>query len=572
MAFDGLVTRAVVENCKNTIESGRISKIYQPTDTDIVLQIRAGGENKRLLISASPTFPRIHLTNEAYSNPVEPPMFCMLLRKYCEGAIIDRISQVGMERIIHFDMKVRDELGDWKTRRIVVEIMGRHSNILLLDVERNLILDGIQHVTPAMSKHRVVLPGRPYISPPEQGKKDPLTATKAQFIGSFDYNAGKLDKQIVDQFSGISPLVAREIVFRAGMGTRDELWDSFHTMMADIQEGRFHPQIVKQGDKAYFSVVDLGHLQGEKVEFESVHVCLEAFFERKAERDAVRQKAHDLIRFVTNEWEKNEKKIIKLQETRKEAEEADQFKLFGELLTAYMHELKKGDSVAKVLNYYDEDGEIIEIPLDPLKSPVDNAQAYYRKYNKARNSLHVIDEQIELARKELAYFEGLIQQLSDASMHDIAEIREELVEEGYLRFRGKRDNRKKKAEKPLLEKYLSSEGIEILVGKNNKQNEYLTNRLAHPMETWLHTKDIPGSHVVIRAREFSEQTLLEAAAIAAFFSKARGSNQIPVDYTLIKHVRKPSGSKPGYVIYDHQKTLYVTSDEAIIRQLKSRSK
>ena len=572
MAFDGLVTRAVVDDLKKTIESGRISKIYQPTDTDIVLQIRAGGENKRLLISASPTFPRIHLTSEAYSNPVEPPMFCMLLRKYCEGAIIDRITQVGMERIIHFDMKVRDELGDWKTRRIVVEIMGRHSNILLLDVERNLILDGIQHVTPSMSKYRVVLPGRPYISPPEQGKKDPITTTKDQFIRSFDYNAGKLDKQIVNQFSGVSPLVAKEIVFRGGMGTRDQLWDSFQHVMADIEEGRFYPQIVRLGDKAYFSVVDLQHLQGEKVEFPSIHACLEAFFERKAERDAVRQKAHDLIRFVSNEWEKNEKKIVKLQETRKEAEGADQFKLYGELLTAYMHDLKKGDTAAKVLNYYDENGQMIEIPLDPLKSPIDNAQAYYRKYNKARNSLHVIDEQIELAKKELVYFEGLIQQLADASMQDIAEIREELVEEGYLRFRGKRDNKKKKVEKPQLEKYLSSEGIEILVGKNNKQNEYLTNRLAHAMETWLHTKDIPGSHVVIRAKEFSDQTLHEAAAIAAFFSKARGSNQIPVDYTLIKHVRKPSGSKPGYVTYDHQKTLFVSSEESLVRELKNKGK
>ncbi|RXT15039.1 NFACT family protein [Ammoniphilus sp. CFH 90114] len=569
MAFDGLVTKSVVDECKKTIEGGRISKIYQPTETDIILQIRAGGENRRLLISASLTFPRVHLSDETFSNPTEPPMFCMLLRKHCEGAIIDRISQVGMERVIHLDMKVRDELGDWKTRRIIVEIMGRHSNIILLDVERNLILDGIHHVTPAMSTHRVVLPGRPYVAPPEQGKKNPLLCNKEQFIQSFDYNAGKLDKQIVDRFSGVSPLIAKEIVHRSPLGDRDKLWESFQNLMTDVRDGLYTPQIVTKGDKAYFSITDLTHLDGAKKEFETIHSCLQTFFERRAERDAVRQKAHDLIRFVSNERDKNEKKILKLEETRKEAQEADQLKLYGELITAYMHELKKGEHVARVVNYYDEEGSMIDIPLDPLKTPAENAQSYYRKYNKARNSLHVIEEQIELAEKELEYFDGLVQQLSYATLEDIAEIREELVEEGYLRFRGKKG--KKKPEKPHLEKYLSTDGIEILVGKNNKQNEYLTNRLAHPMETWLHTKDIPGSHVVIRSKEPTENTLKEAASLAAYFSKARGSNQIPVDYTLIKHVRKPSGSKPGYVIYEQQKTIYVSSDEELVRTLRQKN-
>lgn len=567
MAFDGLVTKAVVHECKTLLETGRITKIYQPTETDIILQIRAGGENRRLLISANLTFPRMHITTESFPNPLEPPMFCMLLRKHCEGAIINSIVQIGMDRIIHINMKSRDELGDWKSRRLIIEIMGRHSNIILLDIERNLILDGIHHVTPGMSKHRVVLPGRIYVEPPEQEKKNPLTCTKEEFIRSLDYNTGKLDKQIVDQFSGISPLVAREILHRAELGSREYLWSTFSQMMEDLNANRYVPQTARKGEKTYFSVVELTHLE-DKQYFDTVFHCLEAFFSGKATRDAVRQKAHDLIRFVSNEWEKNHKKIGKLEETKKEAQEAEQFRLYGELLTAYMHELKKGDSVAKVINYYEEDAPVIEIPLDPLKTPSDNAQAYYRKYNKARNSLQILDEQIELAYKELHYFEGLIQQLEGASLHDIEEIREELREEGYLRYRGKKDTRKKKADKPHLEKYLSSEGIEILVGKNNRQNEYLTNRVAYSTDTWLHTKDIPGSHVVIRAKEFSEKTLQEAAMIAAYFSKARGSNQIPVDYTLIKHVRKPSGAKPGYVIYDHQKTLYVTSDEALVRDRK----
>lgn len=571
MAFDGLVTKAVVNECKNLLETGRITKIYQPTETDIILQIRAGGENRRLLLSANLTFPRVHITTENYPNPLEPPMFCMLLRKHCEGAIIDSIVQVGMDRIIHINMKSRDELGDWKSRRIIIEIMGRHSNIILLDVDKNLILDGIHHVTPGMSKHRVVLPGRIYVAPPEQEKKNPLNCTKEEFIPSFDYNAGKLDKQMVDHFSGLSPLVAREILYRAELGSRESLWAMFSSVMEDLNSDRYFPQIVKKADKSYFSVIELTHLQEAREHFDSVFHCLETFFSGKADRDAVRQKAHDLIRFVSNEWEKNQKKIVKLEETKKEAQEAEQYRLFGELITAYMHELKKGDTIAKVMNYYEEDSPLIEIPLDPLKTPADNAQAYYRKYNKARNSLQIIDEQIELAYKELQYFDGLIQQLEGASLHDIEEIREELREEGYLRYRGKKDTRKKKADKPHLEKYISSEGIEILVGKNNRQNEYLTNRVAYSTDTWLHTKDIPGSHVVIRAKEFSEKTLQEAAMIAAYFSKARGSNQIPVDYTQIKHVRKPSGAKPGFVIYDHQKTLFVSSDEALVRDRRVKS-
>ena len=564
MSFDGLVTKAVVHECSSLLTSGRISKIYQPTDTDIVMQIRANGENRRLLLSANLTFPRVHLTSEEFPNPVEPPMFCMLLRKHCEGAIIESIEQIGLERVVHINVRTRDELGDWKTRRIVIEIMGRHSNIILIDVEKNLILDGIHHVTPAMSKHRVVLPGRPYIEPPEQGKKNPLVCTEEEFIWSFDYNAGRLDKQLVDRFTGISPLVSREILFRAGIGGRTAFWQAFQDVMQEMNDNHYLPEIVKKGDQSYFSVLRLSHIESQEIRtFGSISMCLQSFFSGKAERDAVRQKAHDLIRFVTNEVEKNQKKVSKLLQTRKEAEEADQYRLYGELLTAYLHELKKGSASATVVNYYEEDAPPITIPLDPLKTPAENAQAFFKRYNKARNSIQAVEEQISLANQEIEYFEGIVQQLEGASLRDIQEIRDELVEGGYMRSRVRKDKKKKKPDKPVIEKYISSDGIEILVGKNNKQNEYLTNRLAHPSDTWLHTKDIPGSHVVIRAKEFSENTLLEAAKIAAYFSKARGSNQIPVDYTLIKHVKKPAGSKPGYVTYEQQKTIYVSSDESL---------
>ena len=569
MSFDGLVTKAVVHECSSVLTKGRISKIYQPSDTDIVLQIRANGENRRLLLSANLTFPRVHLTTEDFPNPVEPPMFCMLLRKHCEGAIIESFEQQGLERVIQINIRARDELGDWKARRIVIEIMGRHSNIILVDVERNLILDGIHHVTPAMSKHRVVLPGRPYIEPPEQGKKNPLQCTKEEFIQSFDYNSGKLDKQLVERFTGISPLVSREIVFRAGMGSRESFWDSFHQLIDDVNAHRYYPETVKKGEQSFFSILRLSHIeQGVIRTFESISTCLQSFFQGKSERDAVRQKAYDLIRFVTNEVEKNKKKISKLNQTRKEADEAEQFRLYGELLTAYLHELKKGSESATVSNYYEEDAPSLVIPLDPLKTPAENAQAYYKKYNKARNSIVAVEEQILLTHQEIEYFEGILQQLEGASLRDIGEIRDELVEGGYVRSRGKKDRKKKKPDKPILGKYTSSDGTEILVGKNNKQNEYLTNRLAHSSDTWLHTKDIPGSHVVIRTKDFSQQTLHEAAQIAAYFSKARASHQVPVDYTLIKHVRKPSGAKPGYVTYENQKTIYVSPDDSLTLKTK----
>ena len=570
MAFDGLVTRAVVDECKREIISGRISKIYQPTNTDIVLQIRAGGANKRLLLSANLTYPRFHLTKESSPNPTEAPMFCMLLRKHCEGAIIEKIQQTGMERVIHIDLRARDELGDWKIRRIVVEIMGRHSNILLLDAERNLILDSIHHLTPGISRHRVVLPGRNYTPPPEQIKKDPLAVSKESFIAAMDFNTGRMDKQLVDHFTGLSPLVSREITSRAHLGSRDELWEAFSTMMEDIKNQQYLPQIVEVDNKSVFSVVDLSHLQGNKRTYDSISECLQVYYFGRSDREAVRQKAHDLLRFVSNELEKNKKKLIKLEDTRQNAHKADEQKKFGELITAYMHQIKKGDTVAEVANYYEEDTPLLLIPLDPLKTPAENAQTYFKKYNKAKNSLTMVEEQLKLAHIEINYFEGIYQQLEGASLLDIVEIREELAEGGYLRLRGKKGNRKKKNDKPQIEKYVSSEGVEIMVGKNNKQNEYLTNRLASSTDTWLHTKDIPGSHVVIRARDFTEETLTQAATIAAYYSQARGSNQVPVDYTFVRHVRKPSGAKPGFVIYDHQKTLYVKSDESVIRELKQK--
>lgn len=571
MAFDGVVTRAVVHELAK-LKGGRISRIHQPHESDLVFAIRAQGGNQKLLLSANPTYPRIHLTTEEFVNPTEAPMFCMLLRKHCEGGTIESIEQVGMERIIHIDVRSRDELGDVTHKRIIVEIMGKHSNIILVDAEKQLILDSAHHVSHGMSQHRQVLPGRTYISPPDQGKADPLSDNQSSFIARINWNEGKLDKQIVDHYSGVSPLLAKEIIFRAGLPTRESVWSAFSSLFTEVNQHHYVPNTVILKEKAAFSVTLLTHLAaGEGAMFSSVSECLQHFFEDKAERDVIKQKVHDLLRIVTLEKQKNEKKIEKLKQTLIDAQDAERFRLYGELITAHLHELKRGDTMLAAVNWYDEAGGTIEIPLDPLLTPSVNLQAYFKKYNKAKNSLQIVEEQIKLALEEIIYLDGILVQLEHARQNEAEEIRDELAEQGYVRKQKQRNARKKKETRPELEEFLSSDGTLILVGKNNKQNDYLTNKLAASNETWLHTKDIPGSHVVIRAREYSEQTLQEAAMLAAFFSKARNGSQVPVDHTLVRHVKKPSGAKPGFVIYEQQRTLYVTPDSKAIALMQKPS-
>lgn len=569
MAIDGIVTRALALESDERLASGRITKIYQPNQTDIVLYIRVNGRNERLLLSAHPAYPRAHLTEQTYQNPLEPPMFCMLLRKHCEGAFVRQIGQIGLERMLYVDIDSRDELGDRVTRRIVVEMMGRHSNIILIDPETGHVFDGIRRVTPAISQYRQIVPGATYKRPPDQHKRDPLTVDENTFLARLNFNEGRLDRQLVNLYTGIGPVLAKEIVHRAGIGSRTAYWESFHETMARVKSGQFEPTIVYGENKETFAAFPLTHLPGEAQSFSSMHRCVASFYEGKAERDAVRNQVHDLTRFVQNAYKKNEKKIAKLKRDLQKTEQADTHRLFGELLTAYMHQIEPGDDAIEVVNYYDENGKTVTIPLDPKYSPSENAQRYFKKYNKAKASRKHLAEQIDKAEVENAYFASLLQQLESADLEDVSDIREELVQEGYLRKqRTKRDRRQNDKAKPSLTVTRSSEGVLIYVGRNNRQNEYLTNRLAGSNDTWLHTKDIPGSHVVIRGEQFGERTLHEAAQIAAYFSKGRTSGQVPVDYTLIRHVRKPRGAKPGYVIYDNQKTVYVNPDAAFIRELK----
>ncbi|WP_017727248.1 Rqc2 family fibronectin-binding protein [Halalkalibacterium ligniniphilum] len=561
MSFDGMMTRAMAKELADTLTGGRISKIYQPFKTDLLITIRANGKNHQLLISANASVARVHLTKEKYENPTEPPMFCMLLRKHLEGSIIETIDQLEWERIIVMTMKSKDELGDLSYKKLFIEIMGRHSNIILVDEKAGVIVDSIKHISSAQSTVRSILPGQPYTRPPEQEKSDPFLADEEDIKKKLDFNQGKLDRQLVGRYAGLSPLVAKEIIHLAGMANRDTVPPVFVKIMKSFQMHEYTPTMVSGADKEAYSLLPLTHLGGEQRSFSTVSELLDRFFYGKAERDLIKQQAHDLERFLRNERDKNEKKIKKLEGTLKEAEKAQQYQKYGELLTANLHLIKRGDKQVEVIDYYDEDGASITIPLNPQKSPSENAQQYFRRYTKAKNSVAVVKEQIKKAEIEIKYFEQLIQQMESASPKDVEEIREELMDEGYIRRRQKQGKKKKKDEKPRLEHYVSSTGIDIFVGKNNKQNEFVTNRFARQDEIWLHTKDIPGSHVLIRSTEPDETTILEAANLAAYFSKARLSSSVPVDYTKIRHVKKPNGAKPGFVIYDNQTTIHVTPNE-----------
>ncbi|MFA9456150.1 NFACT family protein [Halalkalibacter sp. AB-rgal2] len=567
MSFDGFMTRAVAHELSSQLTSGRISKIHQPYKSELVFTIRANRKNYQLLISVNASFARIHLTNEKYDNPAEPPMFCMLLRKHLEGAVVEQIEQLDMERVIVFTIRHKDEIGDETQKKLYIEIMGRHSNVSLVDTETGMILDSIKHIGLSQSSIRTILPGQLYSRPPEQNKENPLMIDEERLLQLLDFNSGKLDNQLVQKLAGLSPQLAKEIIHLAGpMVNKDSLVEAFSYIITKLKTHSYEPEMIVT-EKETFSLIHLKHMQGERKRFESISELLDRFFYGKAERDRVKQQAHDLERFMKNEWQKNKKKIKKLEKTLIQADQAQQYQKLGELITANIHAITRGSKSIDVVDYYDEDGQTITIQLDPQKTGAENAQAYFKRYNKAKNSVKVVQEQIEKSKEEMAYFEQLIQQMESASPKDIEEIREELIEEGYIRRR-QQSKKKKKAMKPQIEAYRSTSGIDFYVGKNNKQNEYVTMRFARQDEIWLHTKDIPGSHVVIRSTEPDQQALLEAATVAAYFSKARQSSSVPVDYTKIRHVKKPNGAKPGFVIYEQQTTLFVTPDEDLVRSLR----
>ena len=555
MAFDGLFTRAMTKQLQQ-LESGRITKIHQPNAMEVILQVRAGGQNYKLLISIHSSYARVHFTEQQIDNPPEPPMFCMLLRKHIEGGFIEKVEQLDMERIIQLTINSKNEIGDPTTRTLIVEIMGRHSNAMLVD-EQFKIIDSLKHLPPALNSYRTVMPGQAYITPPAQHKLNPYDATEEEL--KTIVQGVTEPKQLVQQLAGFSPLHAMELMKRVENG------QSVTAFLNEMEQAA-SPVYLEVNGKAYFSPIALTHLAGEVENYETLSALMDRVFFARAERDRVKQQAGDLERWLSNEIDKLTLKLKKLQKDFEQASKLDQFQLYGELLMANIYQFERGMESVTVQNYYSEDYEEVTITISPRKTPIDNAQSYFAKYNKAKNALIKIEEQKQKTTDDILYFEMLAQQVQQAAPADIEEIREELAEGGFLRLRASK--KKKKATKPTPEKFISTTGIEISVGKNNKQNDYLTFKVGRKDEIWLHTKDIPGSHVVIHSENPDEQTLREAANLSAYFSKARESSSVPVDYTALRHVKKPSGAKPGFVIYFEQKTLYVTPDEALVLKIK----
>lgn len=564
MAFDGLFTYSITADLQQLV-TGRITKIHQPNAQEVILHVRANGKNHKLLFSIHSSYARVHLTEQSIENPAEPPMFCMLLRKHLEGGFISSVKQLGFDRIIIVEIESKNEIGDPIVRQLHAEIMGRHSNLLLIDKEQYKIVDSLKHLPPSVNSFRTVLPGQPYLAPPTQNKWNPQLVTEEELATFFVET--KNAKDIVTQFTGFSPLHAEELLYR--MTSASNRVQCFKEFIASFANGGTSPMYVLANHKTYFSPIELTHLHGDMTTYPNVHELLDRVFFARAERDRVKQQAGDLERWLQNEIDKLALKTKKLTKDYERASKLDQFQLYGELLMANIYSFEKGVKEVTVINYYSENSEEITIPVSERKTPIENAQGYYTKYTKAKNALIMVQQQLEKTKEEITYFEMLAQQVQQAAPGDIEEIREELAEQGYLKLR--HSKKKKKPVKPEPERYISSTGIAISVGKNNKQNDMLTFKIAKRTDIWLHTKDIPGSHVVIHSSEPDETTLREAATLAAYFSKARESSSVPVDYTDIRQVKKPNGAKPGFVIYFEQKTLYIDPDEALILQLKKQS-
>ncbi|WP_038704296.1 Rqc2 family fibronectin-binding protein [Planococcus sp. PAMC 21323] len=553
MAFDGLFTKSMTGELQQLV-TGRISKVHQPNQLELLLHIRAQGKNHKLLISIHPSYSRIHLTATANVNPSEPPMFCMLLRKHIEGGVITEISQYGMDRLIMLKIKAKNEIGDDIERELHVEMMGRHSNVILIDAERTMILDSLKHLPPSVNSYRTILPGQPYIFPPAQEKIDPFA--------SIEELAQTEPSEIVGKFSGFSPLNARELAHR--LETAGNKVEATKAFLADFTNAEPTGYYIEHDGKSFFSASSLTHIGEYGLQFSTLGELLDRMYYAKAERDRVKQQAGDLERWLQNEISKLKLKLKKLKKEQDQAEKRDVLQLNGELIMANLHRITKGMKEIEVDNYYND--EKVTITLDPRKTPIDNSQRYYSRYQKAKIAVVKTQEQINKTVEDIEYFETLMSQVQQAGISDIEEIREELAEQGFMK--AQKSKKKKKPTKPTVESYVSTNGTPISVGKNNKQNDYVTFKVAAKSDTWLHTKDIPGSHVIIHDNDPDEATILEAATIAAYFSKARESSSVPVDYTEARQVKKPNGSKPGFVIYFEQKTVFVTPDEELVIKLK----
>jgi len=567
MSFDGMVTYAAVKEFRDKLTLGKIEKIYQPQPEQLLFNIHTKQGKQKLFISSAGNHSATYLVNETPENPPEPPVFCMVLRKHLSAARISDIVQHENDRIIEIIMETVNELGFSVNKKLIIELMGKHSNILLIDMATDKIIDSIKHVSIDVNRARQILPGKAYQYPPAQ-EKTPFTEITADDMQRLTSSELQPERAIMSEVQGISPALAESIA-AAGNASGDPdvcdpdvCFDELRSIIYSIDAGEPSPVVYvdETGKPVDFHITPLTVYENsyDAVEFDTFSEAAAYFFSHRESSNTIKQKSNDLMRVVKAHLDKLKLKTQRLNEDLVKAENSEKYRIYGELLTANLHLAKPGSSSITVLNYYD--GSQLDIPLDPKFSPSKNAQNYYKKYGKSKTAVKEKKAQLEEVGREIEYLESVVSFIDRAaSIEEIDLIKQELIESGFIRFRKTRKEQKK-ASKPKPYSYTISSGKTVLVGRNNKENDWLTLKKASGTDMWFHTKDIPGSHAILflEGTEPTEKDLFETAAIAAFHSKGADSENVPVDYTKVRHVKKPSGAKPGMVIFYHNRTLYVT--------------
>lgn len=563
MALDGIYLHSLVHNLKNSVLNAKIDKINQPEKDEIILTFRKDRKNLKLLISASSKFPRIHLTNTNKVNPLKASTFTMVLRKYLIGGKITSFEQLNGDRILKLNIESTDELGFNSKYFLIVEIMGRHSNITLIRERDNKVMECIKHITPDINSFRVLYPGVNYVYPPESSRLNPFDFTLDSLKDYFSSNDISISESVfTNVFTGISKTLSFNL-YNSMLKTNetisvDDIYKFINNFISNLSNN-FSYRIYKT-DSLYkdFYCVPLESLENaySVLEFDNPNDLLEEFFFIRDKQERLNSKSIDLQRLIQTNIDRCNKKSKKLYNMLKECEEKDDYKIKGDLLTSYIYTIKKGDKEARVLNFYNEEEEYLTIPLDENKSPSENIQILYKKYNKYKKSEESAIYQLKQNEAELEYLNSVLTNIQNCDNYvEINDIRNELIETGYIKFKKTNKNGKKdKASKPIH--FLSSDGLDIYVGKNNIQNDYLSLKFANNNHLWFHTKNIPGSHVIVCSSNVPDKTIEEAAILAAYYSKAKNSTKVPVDYTLVKNLKKPNGAKPGMVIYHTNYTLY----------------
>ena len=574
MPLDAVCLQAVVAELAPQITGSRIEKIQQPARDQVVLLLRG---NRRLLLSAGGGQPRLHLTELLRDNPAQPPMFCMLLRKYLSGGIIESIQQAPLERVITLTVSAADELGERSQFSLILEAVARRANLILADKDGHII-DCLRRIDFEMNPDRQVLPGLFYHLPTPPDKVSPFTVTEEEFaaLAAAAGEGAPADQWLVRTVNGLSPLVARELTFRA-CGSADApvtghtaaLWSAFAAWRYTVNEKHFTPAMLKRsGVPMDFTYLHVGQYGGaaEEETYTSFSRLLDDFYEKREQAERVKQKGQDLVKTASNGAARLRRKIAAQEQELAESKNRDKWRVYGELITANLYRMERGMSRLTAQNYYDPDCADVDIPLDVRLSPQENAAKYFKKYTKAKTAEKYITAQLEKARVELTYLESVLQELTLAeSEQDFNDIRAELIDGGYLRAKGRKQPQR--PSKPR--EFRSTAGLRILVGRNNRQNDRLTAKDAEKWDIWLHTQRIHGSHVILctGGAQPDEQSLLEAASLAAYFSQAQDGTKVPVDFTQVKYVKKPAGSPPGFVNYTNYKTILADPSEELVKRL-----